>query len=639
MIYVDDEILNLYNENSREISMIVQGNIFSFTNEDLISLSITETLNSSQNLALGNVSSRMLQFKCCYPKDKEASWNETREFDVYMQLTKNGFAKAGTYLGRFYRAESSSKDDYKTIDVTAYDYLYSVIKRSGDIYHRLEFKLRDDPTTAKDIITDALGLHAKPVVSDASTVQITKNRVAEICDYDSTGSIIETEQSYGVTKNNLIFIPPYVEKILLKIHSKYNFTSPLTSPLKVCFFTDFYGNTLSSETNAYKEYTGYTVETEDGGYVLSQEISVAGDSENYYPFYMGFAILRSNAYGAKDTYEIELTFPEHTPLTETLEIASSDDVNLSPAKVASYMSGTLGANLSVNYYIKDLVFTKKDIKLSPYRETGFEITPDITYQNGFQKKFKEPISIDYVATGSNDNLVTAGEGDYGMNFENPYITKQSVAEDILKRYSNLVLMPGKIKYRGNPFVQAGDIVIVKDNDGSKYNFIVCKNELRYSGGLSCTLTFDLSNDRTSSYVSTPNTVSVSNRISEFSKIIEDMKSFKTLWEGQARMLETTTITLSEPLSNQMRGIILEWQLAADNTSAPYGDSSFQFVAKNFKGDCVFDSGTVVFTTNCRKRIVVDDQTITGTEYNGQTGTINGVTYDNRRMVLVAVYGW
>ena len=635
MIYVDDEILNLYNENSREIRMVVKGNIFSFTNEDLISLSITETLNSSQNLALGNVSSRMLQFKCYWHKDKEV-WNDIREFDVYMYLLdKYGSAKSGTYLGHFYKAESSSKDDYKTIDVTAYDDLYSVIKRSGNIYHRLEPNFREDPTTAKDIITDALDLRATPVVSDASTVQITKNRVAEICDYDSTGSIIETKNSYGVTKDNLIFIPAYVEKILLKIHSKNNYTTPL----KVCFFTDFYGNTLSSETNAYKEYTGYSVETENSGYVLSQEISVAGDSENYYPFYMGFAILGSNAYGAKDTYEIELTFPEHTPLTETLEIASSDDMNLSPAKVASYMSGTLGANLSVNYYIKDLVFTKNDIKLSPYCETGFEITPDITYQNGFQKNFNEPISIDYVATGSNDNLVTAGEGDYGMNFENPYITKQSVAEDILKRYSNLVLMPGKIKYRGNPFVQAGDIVIVKDNDGSKYNFIVCKNELRYSGGLSCTLTFDLSNDRTSSYVSTPNTVSVSNRISEFSKIIEDMKSFKTLWEGQARMLETTTITLSEPLSNQMRGIILEWQLAADNTSAPYGDSNFQFVAKNFKGDCVFNSGTVVFTTNCRKRIVVDDQTITGTEYNGQTGTVNGVTYDNRRMVLVAVYGW
>lgn len=114
---------------------------------------------------------------------------------------------------------------------------------------------------------------------------------------------------------------------------------------------------------------------------------------------------------------------------------------------------------------------------------------------------------------------------------------------------------------------------------------------------------------------------------------------KVLWQGSERMPATTSITLSEKLSEQKSGILLEWQLAADGDAKPYGDSAFQVIPKGKRGTCVFDSATVIFSTICGKRIeVVDDTTIRGSEYNTYTGTSNGITYSNNRLVLVAVYG-
>ncbi len=112
-----------------------------------------------------------------------------------------------------------------------------------------------------------------------------------------------------------------------------------------------------------------------------------------------------------------------------------------------------------------------------------------------------------------------------------------------------------------------------------------------------------------------------------------------LWEGYERMREDVTIQLSEPISAQKTGICLEWQLASSNSSAPYGDSNFQYIPKYHRGSTVFDSGTVAWGTNSRKRITISDDSITGDAYNTQTGTVEGKTYKNGQLVLVRVTGW
>lgn len=115
---------------------------------------------------------------------------------------------------------------------------------------------------------------------------------------------------------------------------------------------------------------------------------------------------------------------------------------------------------------------------------------------------------------------------------------------------------------------------------------------------------------------------------------------KLLWTGNERMRDGRTITLSEGISKQAHGIALKWQLAASESADPYGDTSYQVIFKGTNGFHTHGGGAVDFGVNCRKRInIANDTSITGTSYNAQSGTNNGVTYNNNRMVLVAVYGW
>ena len=115
-------------------------------------------------------------------------------------------------------------------------------------------------------------------------------------------------------------------------------------------------------------------------------------------------------------------------------------------------------------------------------------------------------------------------------------------------------------------------------------------------------------------------------------------SWKTLWSGAARLGADTSINLSESLSNLQLGIVLEWQLAGNINDPPYGDSSFDFIPAFHRGLTVCASGTVAFGTNARKRIKINDQSISGEQYNTAYGDNGGISYSNGNMVLVAVYG-
>ena len=230
-----------------------------------------------------------------------------------------------------------------------------------------------------------------------------------------------------------------------------------------------------------------------------------------------------------------------------------------------------------------------------------------------------------------EKLSSYKSGDAGLNFTNTMFdgSNQSnlILQTIITRYSDLQnVMTGKVKYRGNPFVEVGDIIIVQGSDGTKYQFIVGSNELRYSGGLSCTVTSGFEVSQNAESTSIPATRSVTESINaKESNILNQVKALKVLWSGESRLGKGETINL-------------EWKLASNGTASPYGDAAYQYLPKTARGSCVFDSGAVVFTTNSRKRIQVNNQSITGTEYNTQSGTAAGVTYDNSKLVLTAVYG-
>lgn len=109
------------------------------------------------------------------------------------------------------------------------------------------------------------------------------------------------------------------------------------------------------------------------------------------------------------------------------------------------------------------------------------------------------------------------------------------------------------------------------------------------------------------------------------------------------MAETTTLTLSEKVSAQRNGIKLLWASGDDKENADY-DVQITDIDKNAvklksgKGyACPLIGGN--FTSIGVKYVYITDKEIRGSARNLETGTKNGITYNNKRYYLFAVVGY
>ena len=116
---------------------------------------------------------------------------------------------------------------------------------------------------------------------------------------------------------------------------------------------------------------------------------------------------------------------------------------------------------------------------------------------------------------------------------------------------------------------------------------------------------------------------------------------KLLWQGNEMLGGSANVQLAEKVSEQAHGLMLMFGLADD--SSVYGDYGTMCILKEQieigNHQFVFDLGTLVFGTNSRKRITINDANITGEYYNTTKGTAGGITYDNSKLRLIRVYGW
>lgn len=110
------------------------------------------------------------------------------------------------------------------------------------------------------------------------------------------------------------------------------------------------------------------------------------------------------------------------------------------------------------------------------------------------------------------------------------------------------------------------------------------------------------------------------------------------------MLDTQTVSLSEPVSDQLTGIVLVWRLYKDGASVA-GSAHYQYVPKAAVADypgmgtgCLMTSATASVVGS--KYVYVYDSTIKGHEANGraETKTNSGLTVTPNGWALTDVYG-
>lgn len=121
-----------------------------------------------------------------------------------------------------------------------------------------------------------------------------------------------------------------------------------------------------------------------------------------------------------------------------------------------------------------------------YAESGLTLGWDVQYMDGLELTAGGAFTINSLLTGTEENPISVGTG-LGITSTNPYMTVEQ-ATVVLSQISGKSLMPCKLKWRGNPAVEAGDSVTVTGRDGKALTVYVMEQRMTIKGGMSADIT-------------------------------------------------------------------------------------------------------------------------------------------------------
>lgn len=123
---------------------------------------------------------------------------------------------------------------------------------------------------------------------------------------------------------------------------------------------------------------------------------------------------------------------------------------------------------------------------SPGSTYDYTVTADVQWENGFKKSAESAVKIEAVTAGEDEDVYTKGAG-VPLSFANPLVTHAEI-DAIYARYNGRTWYPSTCTWRGDPCVEVGDIITVKDKNNKSYTIYVAQQELDLSGGLQSTIT-------------------------------------------------------------------------------------------------------------------------------------------------------
>ena len=154
--------------------------------------------------------------------------------------------------------------------------------------------------------------------------------------------------------------------------------------------------------------------------------------------------------------------------------------NITYVQAIGYLAGCLGGMARFDRL--------GELEIVWYEDFGEQIDRQMQYMNGFVRKTEKDLIVTSISTGTQENPIVVGSGSNGVNinFENPYITS-AMASSVYASVENFLYTPSQVKWRGNPAVQAGDVVGVLDKDGAEHTVLVMSHSLKIGGGLNDTI--------------------------------------------------------------------------------------------------------------------------------------------------------
>ena len=263
------------------------------------------------------------------------------------------------------------------------------------------------------------------------------------------------------------------------------------------------GKFYVSDAETNNDFKNLKLTAYDGFYKMTGKYEATVNSET--TLQAVYDDLRTQLYERCGITLKERVLPEHT-------ISNFPYLNITYAQAVGYVAGCLGEFARFD--------RNGELELTWYSDSGIIIDRYQQYMGGFKRTTDKPLTVTSISTGTKDNPIVVGNGVNGinLNFENPYITP-IMANDIFEsKANNLTYTPCNVKWRGDPAIQAGDIVQTFDKDNTPHNVLVMSQSLKISGGCNASIDCKGKSETTSNF--TNNFESTSQKIERVYKTLE-----------------------------------------------------------------------------------------------------------------------
>ena len=158
------------------------------------------------------------------------------------------------------------------------------------------------------------------------------------------------------------------------------------------------------------------------------------------------------------------------------ETSSTEQANFYEAtcrEYIGYIAGLMGRNARFN--------REGELEFVWYSDHDHAVPRDLQYLGGLKRLTESDFTINSITSGTSGNTFTAGNG-AGISFDNPFIT-QEILDDIFLRVGGSSYTPANLKWRGNPAIEAGDIITAEDKTGAFKTIYVMEQTLKIGGGM------------------------------------------------------------------------------------------------------------------------------------------------------------
>ena len=454
MLSVSDKYLQEISSSSRYMVHRVTINGALLSQGSVTNISFTESISDNNGISVGTANSASLSLTI-----RDA---EPMDYNGLLVKPESGLTLPdGTIewipLGEFWVTNFDTSNDFRTLKLTCADGMYNL---TGEYESELEY-----PTTIEAVVNEL------------------------------------------VAKSGVKFIAPssYPDVIVRRKPPKMSFRNAFGHAAGCCGKNARFNRNGKLEFVWYND-TGMSIErkmqyldgmTKLGNKTLVVNFKVKGEVEKY----------TVNVITDNDGYVVA------TPSSNVLE---GDTVTLSVGANNGYELATLTAKIA----------NGNEVTLTKNGEGGYTFVQpdsDVTVTASFRQNANGPFAIS-TTTGGNGTIATSktatkaretatttinptvyslrsnmiGTENVEVEYSNPFIYEKAV-DAVQSVMQSMAYTPVKLKYRGNPAFQAGDIVTVPDGDGIYHKVLIMSQTMTFGGGMNCTLTCPGQTTKTASF--------------------------------------------------------------------------------------------------------------------------------------------